>query len=707
MNAPALVANPFVGLRPFEAEESLLFFGRQQQIAELLQRLHGSRFLAVVGSSGCGKSSLVRAGLIPGLQAGFLVEDKDVWHVAKMKPGGAPIAHLAACLLTCGAEPGARANPGDIDAMGRAIREGGAAAILRWLSSLTAKGDANILLLVDQFEELFRFEQQQESGTSEEAADFVSILLDLAAQRAIPVYIVITMRSDFLGDCDLFFGLPEALNRSQYLVPRLTREQRRDAIEGPIKLYRQTIAPRLTDRLLNETIDTRDDLPVLQHALMRTWEWWKRDATGPIDIAHYEKTGTVARALSQDADAALEGMDERAMLLTKRLFQALTTVDASNRGVRRPARLNDVAARSNVTPAEVWPIVQRFRSDGRSFLIVSSEDPDANPLIDISHESLIRQWTVLGKWVAEEVESIKTYKRLAGTERLRRLGRSGLYRDQDLQAALDWQAAESPNATWAKDLQEDFPAAMEFLRESKEVRDNALAEEEFERRWRRIRWVIVVAVLMQFLTNFGTQHFWNATEEKVAETLADPQHVPKDVPKVGGEPDEVEKIAATATLALRLSTHLAIYMVVAGLAKRTYRTVAFPMIRASISGIRTRALARREWGIETVSKLVRSMPRAIEGLAKWISIIGGITILTSCTVAGIGEGNVWAIFLGLAFSALMVGWVFAVARLNGEVKTLRGEALKGAGADGSAGAVHEGNAPAARGSPPSSGSPSA
>lgn len=90
--------NPFVGLRPFKTEESLLFFGRNEQTIELLQRLHNTRFLAVVGSSGCGKSSLIRAGLIPKLKAGFLVEDRDRWLTAMMKPGDAPLRNLAECL---------------------------------------------------------------------------------------------------------------------------------------------------------------------------------------------------------------------------------------------------------------------------------------------------------------------------------------------------------------------------------------------------------------------------------------------------------------------------------------------------------------------------------------------------------------------------------------------------------------------------------
>src|SRR5205823_10121123 len=98
-NAPAFRANPFVGLRPFDSDEGLLFFGRREQTIELMQQLHRTRFLAVVGSSGCGKSSLIRAGLIPKLKAGFLVEDRDRWHIAIMKPGDAPLGNLAATLL--------------------------------------------------------------------------------------------------------------------------------------------------------------------------------------------------------------------------------------------------------------------------------------------------------------------------------------------------------------------------------------------------------------------------------------------------------------------------------------------------------------------------------------------------------------------------------------------------------------------------------
>src|SRR5689334_11718181 len=125
-------ANPFVGLRPFESEECLLFFGRREQAIKLLQRLHAPPFLAVVGRSGCGKSSLVRAGLIPKLKAGFLVEERDIWRVATMKPGEAPLENLAISLLDA---IGVQSTKANINAMVEAINGEGAQAIITRLQT--------------------------------------------------------------------------------------------------------------------------------------------------------------------------------------------------------------------------------------------------------------------------------------------------------------------------------------------------------------------------------------------------------------------------------------------------------------------------------------------------------------------------------------------------------------------------------------------
>ena len=133
--------------------------------------------------------------------------------------------------------------------------------------------EEQLLVLVDQFEELFRVEQDANRHEAEnDKAAFVKLLLAATHQSELPIYVVLTMRSDYLGDCAQFWDLPEAINDGQYLIPRLTREQRREVITGPVAVGGAVITPRLVNRLLNDVGDDPDQLPILQHALMRTWD---------------------------------------------------------------------------------------------------------------------------------------------------------------------------------------------------------------------------------------------------------------------------------------------------------------------------------------------------------------------------------------------------------------------------------------------------
>jgi WD40 repeat protein/ABC-type oligopeptide transport system ATPase subunit len=484
-NATTNHGNPFVGLRPFNSDESLLFFGRREQTVELLEKLHAGRLLAVVGSSGCGKSSLVRAGLIPKLKGGFLVAGCDQWRIATLKPGDAPLSHLATALLEMS---GAAAT--DAATFVEDIRTNGIRAIHERLAPVFDQAEANLLLLVDQFEEIFRFGlESKRPEQREEAADFVALLLQLAEQRQLPIYIVLTMRSDFLGDCDHFHGLPEALNRSQYLVPRLTREQRRQAIEGPVRLFGSEIAPRLLDRLLNDVGDQTDQLPVLQHALMRTWERWEFDEADrkrywldvgkaeheivalPLDVPLYEAVGKIQRALTWDAEAALKGID---VALTERIFRALTATDANNRKIRRPAHVSELCAITGAKEEEVRKIIERFSADHRSFLLMSNE---ADPLVDISHESLIRQWPRMDEWMRAESDSAELFKRLLVAARRQR----EFWRGKDLAEAREWRTKQQPNPAWAKRYDEAPDAldtALGFLEQSEKSEDQILADEK-------------------------------------------------------------------------------------------------------------------------------------------------------------------------------------------------------------------------------------
>jgi tetratricopeptide (TPR) repeat protein/energy-coupling factor transporter ATP-binding protein EcfA2 len=461
--------NPFPGLRPFETDEYKLFFGREGQSDELIARLERSRFLAVVGTSGSGKSSLIRAGLMPALRGGMMKGAGSGWRIAVMRPGGDPIGNLAAELVKKEvlSAAGAGLSEYEAEAVIEATLRSGSLGIVNVVRQARLNDGEKLLVVVDQFEELFRFRAAQESTSADEALAFVKLLLEASQQRERAIYIVLTMRSDFLGDCAQFQGLPEAINDGQYLIPRMTRDERRFAVSGPVGVTRGKITEPLVNRLLNDVGDNPDQLPILQHALMRTWDYWQTNRRNgePIGLEHYEAIGTMSEALSRHADEAFNELpDERSRHIAEILFKALSERGADNREIRRPTRLSTICNIAGPSMAEVIAVIDVFRSGGRSFLMPPAGTAlHTESVIDISHESLIRNWERLKKWVDEEALSVRIYRRLAEAAVLHREGKEALLQNPALQIAADWREKSRPNAAWAARYHPEFETAISYL----------------------------------------------------------------------------------------------------------------------------------------------------------------------------------------------------------------------------------------------------
>jgi WD40 repeat protein/tetratricopeptide (TPR) repeat protein len=403
------VTYPYPGLRTFETDEAEIFFGREEHVDDLLVRLQRRRFLGVVGPSGCGKSSLVRAGMIPALQGGLVASAGSGWQVAVMRPGTQPLKSLAQALRDS-AGPSATDEDGFLDAvLGR-----GALGLVEALEEYGFAGENNLLLVVDQFEELFRFSTH---GASSEARAFVDLLLTSAqaepSRQESPVYVVVTMRSDFLGHCPVFRGLPEALNDSQYLTPRLNREQQRAAIEGPAAVFNTAIRPEVVNRILNEMGTDPDQLPLMQHLLMRMWRTERRKARDqgqPMELTGetYREVGGLHGCLSSHAEQTYQLLRGQEPRIAELLFRQLAEVNPDSRLVRRPRRYGALCGL--LAPVEesrervaLRNVIEAFRHPGRCFLMPPSGEALAyDALIDISHESLVRQWDRLKNWVQEE-----------------------------------------------------------------------------------------------------------------------------------------------------------------------------------------------------------------------------------------------------------------------------------------------------------------
>lgn len=466
-------ANPFPGLRSFESHETHLFFGRDGQSDELLRILAQNRFVAVVGVSGSGKSSLVRAGLLPTIERGFMAGAGSNWRILTIRPGATPMENLAAALTQSTALEAAKLNIGQRQTLVNAALSRDSFGLIEAARLTRSTSRENLLVLVDQFEEIFRLGSGRfKTADAEDPAAFVRLLLEAIHQTEVPIYVAITMRSDFLGDCARFRDLPETLNRAQYLIPRMTREQRRQAIEGPIAVGDATISARLVQRLLNDLGDEPDQLPILQHALMRTWDAWYREGKldRPIDLEHYEGIGGMADALSRHADEAYAELDEHAQDIARRLFQCISEKGPDNREIRRPTRLSEICAIAEADQQTVITVIDCFRSHGRTFLVPPAHETlGSNSVIDVSHESLIRLWNRLRKWTDEEAEDAAIYKRLADDAARNKAGRVALLRDPGLAATLEWKATRQPNVAWANRYAPGFSDAMEFLERSRRV----------------------------------------------------------------------------------------------------------------------------------------------------------------------------------------------------------------------------------------------
>lgn len=461
--------NPFVGLRPFDATESHLFFGRDRQIKDILQKLHTNRFLAIIGSSGCGKSSLIRAGVIPKLQGGFLTEQRDYWLIATMRPSGDPLLHFIEAITGTADSPEAIMNDIKFQIAPDSLKTMGVREFINVMHAGLDNRRVNLLILVDQFEELFTYKTSSETQKNENIF-FVNLLLELSKETTLPVYTVITMRSDYIGHCNRFFGLPELMNDAQYLVPRLRWQEIREVIANPIKLFNQEINPGLLDMLTNDSDKELDQLPVLQHCMMRTYQNWINDGkAGQIDFKHYNKTDGLAGAISQHAYEVFEKLSNTQKKVAEYMFRCITDSNADYEPVRRPQQFKNLEAVCSVVTGnskmDLIEVINSFRKKSCAFLTPHEEvkEISENTVIDISHESLMRQWAKLKDWIKVEQRSSDKLYWLSESV----IDQREYLRGWDIHDAVWWMEKQKPNNEWANRYVHNLPDVLRYIEKSK------------------------------------------------------------------------------------------------------------------------------------------------------------------------------------------------------------------------------------------------
>lgn len=466
---------PYPGLRPFNEDESIFFRGREEHIEKIISQLEEKKFVMLTGASGDGKSSIVYAGVIPNARAGFFKAKFNSWQIADFRPERSPLKNMAIALAD-------KLGYLDVDFVEKQLGFGFSSLInlyknskyfLDQNSEAWKKADetekkklkrkaANLFILVDQFEEFFTNSENYHNGrASVESQTVINSLLEtarIALAEDLPIYIICTMRSDYIGQCAAFRGLPEYIGFSQFFVPRLKRKEIHQVIEEPATLSGNTISNRLTETLINELGDGFDQLPVLQHALNQVWNQADR-GNEEMDLIHLTKLSGLpeknlpvedvqnffkwfntvpdfkkvffknpslenvlnahANELYQTASDYYNSNQENkitkedACLIIKAAFQCLTKIDDS-RAVRNRMTLDEICKiinREEITTEIVGGVLDVFRLQGNTFLkpFITSDELSKqlhrDDVLDITHESLIRNWDLLEEWAKEEYDN--------------------------------------------------------------------------------------------------------------------------------------------------------------------------------------------------------------------------------------------------------------------------------------------------------------
>jgi tetratricopeptide (TPR) repeat protein len=393
------------------------------------------RFIAVVGSSGSGKSSLVRAGLLPLLDEETQGAGGHNWVWREMRPGDAPLRRLTNLLAGLSHDEDAKVASGRRDRIAAQLRRS-SFGIAEALAEAREVSGKSLVLVIDQFEELFRYAapasgdkvlSADDVRTRDEATQFVQLLLEASRTPSSPIHVLLTMRSDFIGDCARFHGLPEAVCEAQFLVPSLTRDQLDEVIREPVAKAGATIEPQLVERLLNDCSTEMDQLPVLQHCLSRLWDEAAsaQGADGDarhLTEAHYRDVGEFAGALSQHADEILKELPgTKLQWAVEQMFRALSELDKEGRATRRALRYSRLVAETGVEEAAVRQALDRFRASDCAFLIPPPSDVETiedDTRIDVGHEALLRRWDkVSGRgadlgWLRLEQQAGERYRAL-------------------------------------------------------------------------------------------------------------------------------------------------------------------------------------------------------------------------------------------------------------------------------------------------------
>jgi hypothetical protein len=461
INTRVLQRNPFPGSRPFFSAEDQLFFGRDKPVSEILDILLNRRFIALVGASASGKTSLIQSGVIPAL----LADMKKEWVPVYIRPGKRPMESLIRGIQRV---------------FSKNIPETEVHSFLKSSQNVSdfliehGLGNYHYFLVVDQFEELFTWPlilKKRKGGKNPDAVHFINHLMRMVDAAEPKIFLMLSIRSEFLDYCSNYRELTEHLNRSKYLLPQMNRNDLSEAILEPFHVSGAQVESGFEEYLLNDLEEVEPQLPLLQHALKKTWDHWnsKGRKDMPVTLDDYQATGTLRNGLSRDLENLYQSLEFYQKEICERIFKTIAFKTSKQEVYSRRTSLGNIARIAQCNVDRVIEVVEIFDKAGLPFLGQRHSAPlSSESRIELSHESLVTVWSRLQQWVDEENESIQMYMKLSKASAMYQQGKGVLLEADELQKAIDWKRQQNPIPAWGIQFNPAFERAMVFLNTSEE-----------------------------------------------------------------------------------------------------------------------------------------------------------------------------------------------------------------------------------------------
>lgn len=499
--------NPFVGHIPYKEINAADFLGRTKDVQSLLEIIQKNKLTAIIGAKGSGKSSLINAGLIPRLKEGFLGQGGDQWAICKFRPGISPIENLVYALVSNGVlTDDGKANTSDFKSYLQTIRDFKQLGIIEIFKNSEILNRKNLLIVVDQMDDLFRFKRYFDADTEDDDNLLLDIIARTVQVKDVPVYFLLALRSNYTDKLSDYVRLQEIISRSIYSIKNIGREGIQEIIEKHFQLNNMNFDPKVREQIENVVLADTTKLQNLQYLMFKLYEKGqaKADGSTPIKINQnwVDELGGIKNNIRKGLQSFYDDLTTSEKALFEKLHRALMHFQDNN-GSKLYATFNAITKFTNSTSTQINQLLQKINLSLHGFYelippLITNIEVNENKIPDkksvfAPNFSSNFEWKLIKDWENDEQKNFQDFVDFENNYKKFKLSQGSYLVPPALDLARNWQEKKEVNAAWARKYNLDFKGTNQYIDNSYKIYwDDVNADRIRQKNEKRNRnWIVV------------------------------------------------------------------------------------------------------------------------------------------------------------------------------------------------------------------------